>query len=148
MKSKILAIEPINWKDGLKIVLAVLTFGIGWFADNQVTVIAYIATIVVWLLGELAKHSDRFKWLTGKGPLTVLLFFISLGLAYLFQPFIFPPLPQWTGDAGSFVPLLSTWFSAIFAIIGNAVLFAMSVYNLLLAHVLEKLPESLSRWFQ
>ena len=36
--------NSITWQDTIKIVLAIMTFGIGWFADNQVTMIAFAAT--------------------------------------------------------------------------------------------------------
>lgn len=143
-----ITIEPINWKDGLKILLAVMTFGLGWLADNQITVVAYIAVLVVWLLGALAQTSEKFQWLRGKGPLTVLIFIVSFVLAYLFQPFTLPGFPGWTGDAGTYIPLFSEWISGFFSIVGGAVVFAMSIYNILLAKVLEKLPETISRWFQ
>ncbi len=133
-------IQAINYIDGLKIVLAVMTFGLGWFADNQSTVVAYVAVLIVWLLGEAAKRIPSLNWLKGKGPLTVAVFVVSFFLAYIFQPFVIPSLPGWTGDAGSYVPLLSTWLQAFFSIVGAAVTFSMSIYNVLLAQILEKLP--------
>lgn len=136
-----IAQKTFNWQDGLKIILAVMTFGIGWFADNQVTVIAYAAVLLVWLFGVIAKQNKDFEWLRGKGPLTVLVFIIAFVISYLFQPFTLPIFPSWTGDAGTFMPIFSAWISAVFAIVGNAVVFAMSVYNLLLAQVLEKAPD-------
>lgn len=146
--NKTIQTDPLNWKDGLKIVLAVLTFGVGWFADNQTTMIAYSAMLIVWLLGTLAKSSEKFKWLQGKGPLTVLVFVVSFILAYLFSPFTLSAPPAWTGDAGTYVPLLSAWISAIVSVFGKASFEAMSVYNILLVQVLEKLPHTLSRWLQ
>lgn len=130
-----------NYVDGFKILLAVMTFGFGWFADNQATMIAYAAVLIVWILGEAAKRIPSLNWIKGKGPLTVAIFVVSFILAYLFQPFVLPTLPGWTGDAGSYVPLLSVWLQAFFAIVGAAVTFAMSIYNMLLAQILEKLPE-------
>lgn len=138
----------LNWQDGLKILLAVLTFGFGWFSDNQSTVVAYAAVLIVWLLGTLSQASERFKWLKGKGPLTVLVFLVSFALAFLFEPFTLPLPPGWSGDVGSYFPLISVWLSSIFSIIGNSVVVAMSVYNLLLSHVLEKMPDVVSNWFK
>lgn len=137
-----------NWQDGAKILLAVLTFGFGWFASNQDTMIAYTAVLIVWLLGALAQTSDKFKWLKGKGPLTVLVFLVSFVLAFLFEPFTLPLPPGWSGDVGSYFPLISVWLSSIFSIVGNSVVVAMSVYNLLLSHVLEKMPDVVSNWFK
>lgn len=136
--------DQFNWQDGFKILLAVVTFGFGWFADNQTTMIAFAAVVLVWLLGAIAKYTERFKWLAGKGPLTVLVFVVSFVLSYLFHPFVLPVFPAWTGDAGTYVPLLSAWLSSFFLIIGNAVLYAMTVYNILLARVLEKVPNAFS----
>lgn len=136
------------WQDGVKIVLAVMAFGIGWFSDNQTTVIAYAAVILVWLIGVIAKQSERFTWLRGKGPLTVLIFIVAFIVSYLFQPFALPIFPAWTGDAGTFVPLFSAWVSGSLSIVGNAVVFSMSVYNLLLAQVLEKTPQLISQFFE
>ena len=130
--------DQFDWQDAFKIVLAVMTFGFGWFADNQTTMIAFAAVGIVWLLGVVAKYSERFKWLAGKGPLTILVFIVSFVLSYLFHPFTVSAFPGWTGDAGTYIPLLSAWLSSFFLIIGDAVLYAMTVYNVLLARVLEK----------
>ena len=130
-----------TWQDGVKVVLAVMTFGIGWFADNQATVIAYAALLIVWLVGRAAKQNKELAWLQGKGPLTVLVFFIAFIISYLFQPFTLPMLPAWTGDAGTYVLIFSAWIGLVFSVVGNAVVFSMSVYNVLLAKVLEKIPQ-------
>lgn len=132
--------NQFTWQDLFRIALAVMTFSFGWFADNQTTVIAFAAVGIVWLLGRVAKYTERFKWLASKGPLTILVFVVSFVLSYLFQPFVLPALPAWTGDAGAYVPMLSAWVSNFFTIIGSAVLFAMSIYNVLLVRVLEKVP--------
>ncbi len=129
-----------NWQDGAKILLALLTFGIGWLADNQVTVVAYAAVLIVALISFIAQQSPRLDWLKGKGPLTVAVFVVSFVLAYFFKPFILPIFPGWTGDAGTYIPLISSWLEAFFAVVGTAVAFSMSIYNVLLAQVIEKLP--------
>lgn len=132
--------DQFTWQDAFKILLAVMTFGFGWFADNQLTMIAFAAVLIVWVLGRVAKYTERFKWLAGKAPLTILVFVVSFVLSYLFQPFTLPALPAWTGDAGAYIPLFSAWVSSFFLIVGDAVLYAMTVYNVLLARVLEKVP--------
>ena len=137
--------DQFTWQDAFKILLAVMTFGFGWFADNQLTMIAFAAVLIVWVLGRVAKYTERFKWLAGKGPLTVLVFVVSFVLSYLFHPFVLPVFPGWTGDAGTYVPLLSAWISSFFLVIGDAVLYAMTVYNLLLARILEKIPPAFSQ---
>jgi hypothetical protein len=130
--------NKLTWQDGVKILLAFMTFGVGWFADNQVTMIAFAATIVVWLIGYATNLSPSFAWIKGKGPLTALVFVVAFVLSYLFQPFSVPAFPAWPGDAGAFVPMISDWFSAFFAIIAPAVTFAMTIYNLLLSQIYEK----------
>jgi hypothetical protein len=136
--------DQFTWQDIFKVILAVMTFGFGWFADNQTTMIAFAAIGIVWILGQVAKHVEKFKWLAGKGPLTILVFVVSFVLSYLFQPFSVPALPAWAGDAGAYIPLLSAWLSSFFSVIGSAVLFAMSIYNILLVRVLEKVPPAFS----
>ncbi len=128
----------ITWQDGLKILLAFMTFGIGWFADNQVTVIAFAATAIVWLISYVTQLSPSFAWLKGKGPLTALVFVAAFVLSYLFHPFAVPMFPAWSGDFGTYVPMISAWFSAFFAIIAPAVTFSMAIYNILLAQIYEK----------
>ncbi len=130
-----------NWQDGMKIVLAIMAFGIGWFADNQATVIAYAAVGIVWIVTVIGKENKDLAWLKGKGPLTILVFVVAFIVSYLFQPFSLPAFPSWTGDAGSYVPIFSTWIGLVFSIVGNSVVMAMSVYNVLLAKVLEKIPQ-------
>lgn len=135
--------KSFTWQDVLKIVLAVMTFGIGWFADNQVTMIAFSATVIVWLISYLTKLSATFAWLKGKGPLTAMVFLVSFVLSYLFQPFALPEIPLWTGDFGTYIPMISKWVSGFFAIIAPAVTFAMTIYNLLLAQIYERAGDAL-----
>ncbi len=139
------AFSLYNKTDLFKIIFAFLAFGVGWFADNQATVIAFAAMTIVWLVSTLAARSDKWQWVKGKAVLTILVFIVSLGLAFLFQPITLPPFPGWTGDAGTYVPLLSAWIAAFLGVANEAVLFAMTIYNVLLAQVLEKLPPTLSR---
>jgi len=136
--------SKFNWMDAVKIIGAFLAFGIGWFADNQTTMIAFAASALVWLIGYLATLSPKFSWLKGKGPLTVAVFIVSFILAYLFQPFMLSTPPAWSGDVGSYFPLISVWLSDVLDIVGAAVVFAMSIYNLLLAQVYEKAGDVLT----
>lgn len=136
--------EKFNWMDAVKILGAFLAFGVGWFADNQVTMVAFAASALVWLLSWSATLSPKITWLRGKGPLTVAVFVVSFFLAYLFQPFTLSAPPAWSGDVGSYFPLFSVWLSGILDIVGAAVVFAMSIYNLLLAQVYEKAGDVLT----
>lgn len=136
-----------SWKDGLMIVLAVLTFGLGWLANNQSTVIAYVAVLIVWLLAFLGKQFPRLSWIKGKTFLTVLVFIASFILALLFQPFKLPALPTWSGDIVVFAPALAIWLTALFAGFSGAVTMALGIYNILLAQVLDKVSTTLKTFF-
>lgn len=135
-------IENLNWKDGLKIVLAVMTFGFGWIADNQMTVISFAAVLIVWLLGLALKY---FGFSANKVSLTIILFIVALGLSLAFQPVALPSFPSWSGDASVFMALLVAYLSSFFQIAAGVVAYATGVYNILMAQVLEKLPPIASR---
>jgi uncharacterized membrane protein (DUF441 family) len=134
--------EPLNWKDGLKIVLAVMTFGFGWIADNQMTVISFAAVLIVWLLGLALKY---FGFTANKVSLTIILFIVALGLSLAFQPVALPSFPSWSGDASVFMALLVAYLASFFQIAAGVVAYATGVYNILMAQVLEKLPPITSR---
>lgn len=134
--------EPLNWKDGLKIVLAVMTFGFGWIADNQMTVISFAAVLIVWLLGLALKY---FGFAANKVSLTIILFIAALGLSLAFQPVTLPSFPSWSGDASVFMALLVAYLASFFQIAAGVVAYATGVYNILMAQVLEKLPPIASR---
>lgn len=131
---------PFDTKDLFKIIFAFLAFGVGWFADNQATVIAFSAMVLVWLISTLAERGEKWQWINTRAAKTILVFVVSFGLSLLFQPIVLPSFPGWTGDAGTWIPLFSAWIAALFGVVNEAVLFAMTIYNVLLAQVLEKLP--------
>jgi hypothetical protein len=131
-----------NWQDGLKIVLAVMTFGIGWFANNQATVIAFSAMLIVWVI-RLAMQKYGYK--PEKSSLTVILFVVAIGLSFLFSPIALPIFPFWTGDASTYAPLFIAYFIAFLQIAGSVVAYATGVYNILLAQVFDKLPDATAR---
>lgn len=142
MSIKIELPNLLNWNDGLKIFLAVMTFGIGWFADNQATVIAFSAMLIVWLV-RLAMSKTKYK--PNKASLTIVLFVVSIGLSLLFSPVALPAVPNWNGDIASYTPLLVIYLTAFLQIAGGVVAYAQGVYNILLAQVFEKLPDVTSR---
>lgn len=127
----------LDWKDGLKIVLAVMTFGFGWIADNQATVISFTAVAIVWLLGIAL---TRFGYHPNKVGLTIILFIVALGLSLAFQPVALPTFPPWTGDVSVFAALFISYVTAFLQIAASVVAYATGVYNILLAQVLEKIP--------
>lgn len=132
--------NSLNWKDGLKIVLSVMTFGIGWLADNQAAVISFLALVIVWLVGLVFEH---FKIKLGKAGLTGFVFAIAIILAYVFNPLTFPTLPEWTGDFSTYSPLLIAFLYSVLQAVDMIVAQATGVYNILLAEVLKKLPKTL-----
>lgn len=130
-------ISKLNWKDGFKIVLAVMTFGFGWIADNQATVIAFAAVLIVWLLGLALKYAG---FVPNKAGLTIIVFIASIGLTLAFQHVNLPTFPAWTGDASVFFSLLIIYLTAFLQMASGVVAYATGVYNILLAQVLEKIP--------
>lgn len=132
----------IDYIDILKIVLAVMTFGIGWFANNQATVIAYTAMLMVWLI-RLAMQKYGYK--PSKANLTIILFIVAIGLSVLFSPVALPIFPTWTGDPASYAPLVIAYLGLFLQIAGSVVAYATTVYNILLSQVFEKLPEATGR---
>lgn len=135
--NKSFALQEFDRQDVFKVVLAILTFGLGWIANNQATVISFAAILIVWLLGLALQ---RFGYRPGKAGLTIIVFLVALGLALLFQPVIMPARPTWTGDAATFAPALILFVSAFLQIASGVVAYATGVYNILLAQVLEKIP--------
>ena len=129
--------NKFNWQDGLRIVLAVLTFGFGWIADNQATVISFSAVFIVWGIGLAIK---KYGYQPTKAVLTIIVFAVALGLSLIFQPILLPMFPGWTGDASTFAPLFLAYMTAFLQIASGVVAYATGVYNILLSHVLEKIP--------
>jgi hypothetical protein len=136
-----------DWKQIGVIVLAVLTFGVGWIANNQVTIIAFLAMAIVWLLSWAGKTWPQLSWIKGKAFLTGLVFLAAFGLSFFIQPFALPTFPSWTGDVATFVPLLAVFLTAFFTGIQAQVLFAIGVYNILLSQVLDKLSTGMTAAF-
>ena len=134
--------NEFNWQDGLKIVLAVMTFGVGWFANNQATVIAYSAMLIVWII---RLFMQKYGYKPEKASLTVVLFVVAIGLSFLFSPVALPLFPFWTGDAASYAPLFIAYLTVFLQIAGSVVAYATGVYNILLSQVFDKLPDATAR---
>lgn len=137
-KKEIDSHNSYNWNDGLKILLAVMTFGFGWFADNQATVIAFAAMTIVWIVQQAM---EKYGYQPKKALLTIVLFVVALVLALLFSPVALPIFPSWNNDIASYTPLLIAYVTAFLSIAGKVVAYATGVYNILLAQVFEKLPD-------
>ncbi len=128
--------NKLNWQDGLKIALAVMTFGVGWMANNQTTVISFAAVLIVWLMALTLK---QLKFAPTKATLTMIVFAVAIILSLAFQPVALPPFPTWSGDVSAFTPLLIAFFIAFLQMAAGVVAYATGVYNILLSQVLEKI---------
>ena len=134
-------------KDFFLLFLAVLTFGVGYIVDHQDVVIGFIAIAIVWVLSQLGKLFPSLAWIKGKTLLTCLVFVASFILALVIKPMAWPTLPSWSGDIVVFAPLLAAFLAAFFANIQTAVLFALTVYPVLLAQVTDKLGSGITNYF-
>ncbi len=126
-------------KDFILFALSVLTFGAGYLVDHRAAVIGFLAIGIIWLLTTLGKLFPGLAWVKGKQLLTALVCVAAFGLSLFMQPMTWPALPMWSGDAAAFAPLLAAFLAAFFANIQTAVLFALSVYPILLSQVTDKL---------
>ena len=136
--------QSYTWKDFLYFLMAVIAFGAGYIVDHQAAVIGFAAIGVVWIVAQFGKTFPQLAWVKGKAFLTGLVFAVSFGLSFLFQPLTWPTVPTWTGDIATYTPLLAVFVSALFVNIQSAALFAIGVYNVLLAQVMDKLSGSLT----
>lgn len=98
--------------------------------EVQLFVIASVASLIVYGL-KLAKVTTKPAWLT------VLLYGVSLVLAFFFAPLAIPPFPPF-GDILIFVPALIAWIGELLVPISALVGFATLIYNVLLKMVLDK----------
>lgn len=129
--------NTFNKKDAFLIVISLMTFGIGWVANNQTTVISYTAIGLVWIFGLILK---RYGKRPTKAGLTITVFGVAIVLALLFQPVTLPLFPLWTGDVPGYATLLIAYVAAFLQMASGVVAYATGVYNILLAQVLEKTP--------
>ena len=136
-----------NWKDLGLVLLSLLTLGAGWIVDHQVTVIAALSVAIVWVLGWAGRTFTKYTWIKGKAFLTILVFAVAFILSLFIQPFHLHAFPAWTSDASTFAPLLADYFAGLFAAVSDQVLFAIGIYNVLLARVLEKASAQLTERF-
>ncbi len=119
---------PPDWKMWTRIVLSVLTFGWGWLSGNQDIVLAFVASLIVWVLGLLAER----KWEVGKAVKTVALFVVAIILELGFAPVHLPTFPGFEDVAA-----LTAFLGAFFEIAKTVLAAATVIYNLLLSKILE-----------
>lgn len=120
-----------DWKLLARIALSVITFGWAWIADNQIIIIAFAASVIVWIISYFVDRQVEI----GKTVKTIFLFAVAVILQLIFIPVTFPPF-----DVSDFPGYLSALLETIGAIFAGATI----VYNLLLAEVLKQLPDGVS----
>lgn len=129
-----------NTKYVLQIVLSVLTFGLVWVVDNQAAVITALAIVIVWLLNML---SQRLGIKVGRRVLTTGLYVVSFVLVIIINPIVVPAWPSMGDDPAVIVVAIATWLQMLVVALLPYTAGAMTIYNLLLKAVLEKLAEPL-----
>lgn len=135
MKSVQKAVANVDLKILAQIILAVLVGGWGWLAENQVVVIAFVATVLVWGFSELTKA----KLNLGKFWKTVIVFVVSVILQLLFTHPVVPTFPGWD------IALLVTYLGQWFALAQEVMLAAMVIYNMLLSQVFDEASVRITR---
>lgn len=130
--------------DLIKILLALVAFGAGWIVNHQATAIAFLSMGIVWLLGWAGKTYPKLEWIKGKAFLTALVYGASFVLSLFIQHLTLAAFPIYSGDASAYVVLLADYVGKFFAALQTQALFAVSIYNVLLADVLAKLGDGLT----
>lgn len=106
-------------------------------SEIQLFVIGAAASAIVWVL-KMSKVTVRSSWLT------VLVYGVSLVLAFVFAAPSLPPLPVYV-DLVSFVPLFLAWIGDLLVPLSAFVGFATLIYNTLLKQILDKYAAPLFR---
>lgn len=112
-------------------------------SEIQLYVIAFIATVFVWLVNFLAKK----KVYLARGWLTTGLYAVSAGLAFVWGGVVFPAFPPFV-DAVSFIPALATYITGLLTLLGPVVALATLIYNVLLKKVLDGAADKVERFVQ
>lgn len=130
----------VDWKLFAQIVLAVVVFGWGWLGDNQVIVIGFVASLIVWLFNALTSRGI----LVNKFWKTVAVFVTAVILQVIFTPFVSPASPTWSGEFSADVMLFLSWVGDWLTVIQGTVLASMTIYNAILEVVLANTVARLS----
>ena len=99
-------------------------------SEIQLFVIGAVASVIVWVL-KMSKVTVKSSWLT------VLVYAVSLALAFAFAAPALPALPVYV-DLISYVPLLLAWIGDLLVPLSAFTGFATLIYNVLLKQVLDK----------
>lgn len=99
-------------------------------SEVQLFAIGIVASVIVWVL-KAVKVTVKSSWLT------VLVYVVSLLLAFAFAAPALPPFPVFV-DLALFVPLCLAWIGELLVPVSAFVGFATLIYNTLLKQVLDK----------
>jgi len=135
-------LSKFEWKDAVKILLALSASGFAFSAENKAGFISLVAMLVVWAAGFFAK---KYGLEINRVHLTGFLFVASVGLAALFEPVAFPAFPVWGNDLALYISAILVWAGAVVEVGGQVFIWATANYNLLLDKVLKKFePEKVA----
>lgn len=129
-----------NIKYVLQVALSVLTFGLVWIVDNQAAVITALAIVIVWALNTFFL---RWGVKLGRQYVTAILYAVSLVLVVIVNPVVIPDWPTIPPDPALAVSAFAAWAQLLVVALLPYTAGAMTIYNLLLKAVLERLPWSL-----
>lgn len=109
------------------------------FSTDQIFVIGLVASVLVYLVNYLAKKGLQVE--LGRGWLTVLLFAMSVPLAWFFEPKVFPAFGGFSGDFSEDVTIGMTYVGALFGLLTQVVGSATGIYNIILKRVVEAIEK-------
>lgn len=105
------------------------------FSTDQVFVIGMIASVLVYLINYLTMKGVAVN--LGRGWLTVLLFVVSVPLAWWFDPQAFPVFGGFGGDVAVDVTNAIKYAGDIVGILTAVVGSATAIYNIILKRIVE-----------
>lgn len=129
-------LPKFDWKDAVRIVMALVASGFIWTVDNRLAVLSLAAMVIVWLVKFYALKTGKS---VGKFTLTLVLLALSIVGALVFEPVSVPLLPTFSGDVFIYINSIFGWLGAMLLIGKEVFAVATGLYNILLAKVLEKL---------
>jgi hypothetical protein len=107
------------------------------FSGEQLFLLGVISSGIVFAINYLVKLGLKFQ--IGRGWLTVILFVVSIPLAFIFQPQVLPPLPVMVGDAVSITGNIVIYITELVTVLSQVVGVATAIYNIILKKVFEQI---------
>ncbi len=147
-----MATNKLGMSDILKIVAVLVGAGVAWIASHETTVYGLLVIALVWLANLYFQKTGKH---VGKQALTIIVYVLSVVLAFVLHPAMWPAFPAWcsaaivslnattvtacSADPSSYANALVLWGGSILSL-GTAVFsFATVVYNTILEKVLAQL---------